>query len=85
MQVVEVNDQLVMLKVSGRLHFFCFTSIIHVAQDCCGDVRGELSASFSGDPHYGVRHYTETQPTSWYLYFSDQRSQYKQRDCHKLL
>lgn len=22
MQVVEVNDQLVMLKVSGRLHFF---------------------------------------------------------------
>lgn len=56
MQAVEVNDQLVMLKVSGRLHFFCFTSII--AQDCCGDVRGELSASFSGDPHYGVRHCT---------------------------
>lgn len=81
MHVVEVNDQLVMLKVSGRLHFFCFTSII--AQDCCGDVRGELSAGFSGDPHYGVRHCTETQPTSWY--FSDQRSKYKQRDCYKLL
>lgn len=85
MQVVEVNDQLVMLKVSGRLHFFCFTSIIppssRLLWRCASG--GELSASFSGDPHYGVRHCTETQPTSWY--FSDQRSKYKQRDCYKLL